>query len=73
MVCNPQREVIFCIGPDYRPRFFCKCRFSFHYPVVVFLVSDDALSVVPVCIVQHVHFGVIPFGMDPGKVVEYLG
>ena len=21
MVCNPQREVIFCIGPDYLPTF----------------------------------------------------
>lgn len=48
MVCNPQREVIFCIGPDYRPRFFLKSGFSFHYPVVVFLVPDDALPVVPV-------------------------
>ncbi len=73
MVCNPQREVIFCIGPDYRPRFFWKFWFSFHYPVVVFLVPDDTLPVVPVCIVQHVHFGEIPFGMDSGKVVEYLG
>ena len=30
MVCNPQREVIFCIGPEYRPRFFWKLWFSFH-------------------------------------------
>ena len=30
-------------------------------------------GVVPICIVQHVHFREIPFGMDSGKVVEYLG